>query len=196
MRYPVLVLRRRDLVEGGACEEWLSEFDAICALRGDDRAPIMRRRNGSTYRDPSRLRIEITPLAHVWAARDARGAVEWLRARGRWPSADLYGEDLRGVHLSIASLRNADLRDADLPGLGHRVEHLHKAVPVGFTPEAAGVPETIDLVVVVVFSLKILAAGFDRRIGNAVPMLDGRGAVFDVVEMSRRVYGRRHGSAG
>ena len=111
MRYPVLVLRRSDLVAAGACQQWLEQFDAICAARGDATAPSVRRKDGTSFRDPSRLRIELTPLAQVWAARDARGAVEWLRMKGLWPSANLRGANLYG-----ADLRGADLRGSKLVG--------------------------------------------------------------------------------
>jgi len=129
LRYPVLTLRRADLVAAKACNEWLAQFDAICAARGDVTAPSVRRKDGTSYRDPSRLRIELTPLAQVWAARDARGAVEWLRARGLWPSAnlsgaDLYGADLYGADLSGANLYGADLSGANLygaNGVGDRI---------------------------------------------------------------------------
>jgi len=97
LRYPVLTLRRRDLVAAGACAKWMRAFDEIRALRGPDAAPSVRRKDGTSYRDPERLRIELTPLAQVWAARDARGAVEWLRMKGLWPIANLRGADLRGA---------------------------------------------------------------------------------------------------
>ena len=112
LRYPVLTLRRRDLVAAGACNEWLAQFDAICALRGDDHAPWVRR-GGVSRRDPERLRIELTLLAQVWAARDARGAVEWLRMKGLWPSANLRGANLRGADLRGADLYGANLYGAD-----------------------------------------------------------------------------------
>ena len=77
----VLTLRRTDLVAANACEEWLAVFDEICAMRGADAAPWVRR-GGVSRRDPGRLRIELTPLAQLWMARDARGAVAWLREQG------------------------------------------------------------------------------------------------------------------
>ena len=81
MKAPVLTIRRADLVAAGACAEWLKAFDAICALRGLETAPIVRR--GQIWRrDPQRLRIELTPLAQLWMARDAYGAVSWLRSKG------------------------------------------------------------------------------------------------------------------
>lgn len=81
MKAPVLTIRRADLVAAGACAEWLKTFDAICALRGLETAPIVRR--GQIWRrDPQRLRIELTPLAQLWMARDAYGAVSWLRSKG------------------------------------------------------------------------------------------------------------------
>ena len=116
LRYPVLTLRRRDLVVAGACKEWLATFDAICAMRGDATAPSVRRKDGTSYRDPTRLRIELTPLAQVWAARDAKDALDWLRARGIWPRANLGGADLRGADLGGADLDGANLRGADLGG--------------------------------------------------------------------------------
>jgi len=112
--FPVLTLRRADLVAAGACAEWLAVFDAICALRGDDRAPLVR------------LRVELTPLAQLWMARDARGAVQWLRERSvlgpvfapRLQAAgiDFYRADLRGAYLDSAYLDSAYLDSADLRG--------------------------------------------------------------------------------
>ena len=116
LHYPVLTLRRRDLVAAGACKKWLAQFDAICALRGPDTAPSVRRKDGTSYRDPARLRIELTPLAQVWAARDARGAVGWLRMKGLWYGADLRGADLYGADLYGANLYGADLHGANLRG--------------------------------------------------------------------------------
>ena len=125
MRPAVLTLVRAELVAAAACAEWLGTFDAICALRGDDRAPLVRRGDVSR-RDPTRLRIELTPLAQLWMARDARGAVTWLREKGvlgpvsiprlRAPGIDLRGAYLRGAYLSGADLSGADLRGADLSG--------------------------------------------------------------------------------
>lgn len=111
MNHPTLTLRRADLVAAGACAEWLATFDAICALRGDDRAPLVRR-GGVSRRDPSRLRVELTPLAQLWMARDAYGAVSWLRNKGVLgpvyaPRAQASGIDLRGADLSSADLSSA-----------------------------------------------------------------------------------------
>lgn len=78
MKRPVLTLRRADVVDARACSEWLGIFDEILALRGADAAPWVRR-GGVSRRDPERLRIELTPLAQLWMARDARDAVAWLR---------------------------------------------------------------------------------------------------------------------
>jgi uncharacterized protein YjbI with pentapeptide repeats len=141
MRAPTLTLRRADLVAARACFEWLSIFDAICALRGDDRAPLVRR-GGVSRRDPQRLRIELTPLAQLWMARDARGAVSWLRERGvlgpvyaprvqasgvDLGGANLIGADLRGANLSGANLRSADLGGANLYGADLRGADLRGA---------------------------------------------------------------------
>ena len=125
MKAPGLTLRRTDLVAANACEEWLAVFDEICAMRGADAAPWVRR-GGVSRRDPGRLRIELTPLAQLWMARDARGAVAWLREQGvlgpvfaprlRAEGIDLRGADLRDAYLSGADLRGANLRDADLRG--------------------------------------------------------------------------------
>ena len=120
MKHPILTLRRADLVAAHACQEWLDIFDAICALRGDDRAPLVRR-GGVSRRDPQRLRIELTPLAQLWMARDAKDAVMWLRARGVLgpvfaPRLRAAGIDLRGAYLTGAYLSGADLRGADLTG--------------------------------------------------------------------------------
>ena len=143
MKHPTLTLRRADLVAARACAEWLATFDAICALRGDDRAPLVRR-GGVSRRDPQRLRIELTPLAQLWMARDARGAVTWLRGRGVLgpvyaPWVQAPGIDLGGADLGGADLGGADLRGADLGGnklvserpllligpIGSRSDYLH-----------------------------------------------------------------------
>ena len=132
----VLTLRRTDLVAANACEEWLAVFDEICAMRGADAAPWVRR-GGVSRRDPGRLRIELTPLAQLWMARDARGAVAWLREQGvigpvyvprlRAEGLDLRGADLRDAYLSGADLRGANLRDADLRGAYLRDAYLSGA---------------------------------------------------------------------
>jgi hypothetical protein len=131
MRAPVLTLRRADLVAAHACAEWLGIFDAICALRGDDAAPLVRR-GGVSRRDPSRLRIELTPLAQLWMARDAYGAVSWLRDRGVLgpvyaPRVQASGIDLRGAYLGGADLCGADLYGADLRGADLRDADLYDA---------------------------------------------------------------------
>ena len=120
MKHPVLTIRRADLVAARACSEWLGIFDAICALRGDDRAPLVRR-GGVSRRDPQRLRTELTPPAQLWMARDAHGAVSWLRERGVLgpvyaPRVQAPGIDLRGANLYGAYLRGADLGGANLYG--------------------------------------------------------------------------------
>ena len=113
IRYPVLTLRRADLVPPRACAEWLSIYDDICRLRGDERAPWVRR-GGVSRRDPSRLRVELTPLAQVWLARDGRGALAWLRERGLMGPASLVRADLRGADLCGADLTGANLSRAYL----------------------------------------------------------------------------------
>ena len=115
LRYPVLTLRRADLVAAGACAPWLSIYDDICRLRGDERAPWVRR-GSISRRDPSRLRVELTPLAQVWLARDGRGALAWLRERGLMGPASLVRADLRGANLYRANLGGADLSGANLGG--------------------------------------------------------------------------------
>ena len=115
LRYPVLTLRRADLVAAGACAPWLSIYDDICRLRGDERAPWVRR-GSISRRDPSRLRVELTPLAQVWLARDGRGALAWLRERGLMGPASLVRADLRGANLYRAYLCVADLSGANLTG--------------------------------------------------------------------------------
>lgn len=120
MTHATLTLRRADLVAARACSEWLAIFDAICALRGDDRAPLVRR-GGVSRRDPQRLRIELTPLAQLWMARDAYEAVSWLRERGVLgpvyaPRVQAPGINLGGANLGGANLRGADLRGANLYG--------------------------------------------------------------------------------
>ena len=115
LRYPVLTLRRADLVAAGACAPWLSIYDDICRLRGDERA-LWVRRGSISRRDPSRLRVELTPLAQVWLARDGRGALAWLRERGLMGPASLVRADLRGADLTGADLSGADLGGAYLTG--------------------------------------------------------------------------------
>ncbi len=124
MRAPILTLRRTDLVAAEACAEWLAVFDEICALRGDDRAPLVRR-GGVARRDPTRLRIELTPLAQVWLSLPltdrAGSAWAWLRSRGvvgsvSAPGANLYGANLYGADLGGANLYGANLGGANLRG--------------------------------------------------------------------------------
>ena len=120
MKAPVLTLRRADVVDARACSEWLGIFDEILALRGADAAPWVRR-GGVSRRDPERLRIELTPLAQLWMARDARDAVAWLREQGVLgpvfaPRLRAEGIDLRGADLSVAYLSVA-LRWSSDPSL-------------------------------------------------------------------------------
>ena len=136
MKAAVLVLRRSELVEARACAVWLAVFDQICAMRGADAAPWVRR-GGVSRRDPERLRIELTPLAQLWMARDARDAAAWLRDKGvlgpvfapylRAEGIDLSGAYLSGADLSGADLRGADLRGADLRGADLRAAYLRDA---------------------------------------------------------------------
>ena len=120
MKAAVLTLRRAELVAARACAEWLAVFDEICAMRGADAAPWVRR-GGVSRRDPERLRIELTPLAQLWMARDARDAAAWLRDKGVLgpvyaPYLRAEGIDLRAADLRGADIRGADLRGADLSG--------------------------------------------------------------------------------
>ena len=125
MKAAVLTLRRAELVAARACAEWRAVFDEICALRGADAAPWVRR-GGVSLRDPERLRVALTPLAQLWMARDARDAAAWLRDKGvlgpvfapylRAEGIDLSGAYLSGAYLRGAYLRGADLRGADLSG--------------------------------------------------------------------------------
>jgi len=126
LRYPVLTLRRADLVAACACAGWLSIYDEVCRLRGDDAAPWVRR-GGVSRRDPSRLRVELTPLAQVWLARDGRGALVWLRDRGLMGPASLRGADLSGAYLRSADLHSADLIGANLRGAYLRGAYLRGA---------------------------------------------------------------------
>ena len=126
MRYPVLTLRRADLVAADACAEWIGIYDEVCRQRGDDHAPWVRR-GGVSRRDHSRLRVELTPLAQVWLARDGRGALGWLREFGLMGPAALYGADLSGADLSGADLSGADLRGANLRGADLRGAYLRGA---------------------------------------------------------------------
>ena len=140
MRYPVLTIRRRDLVAAGACADWLAAFDAAVAerdlervplephadgtprygVRPVERGPVVRRLDGSTYCAADRLRIELSPLAQVWlslpVAPGSGTAWAWLRARGIVGWQNLYGADLSGANLYGANLYGADLSGADLSG--------------------------------------------------------------------------------
>jgi uncharacterized protein YjbI with pentapeptide repeats len=131
MRYPVLTLRRADLVRADACAEWLDLFDEVCRLRGDDRAPIVRRPDGTTRRDPSRLRIELTPTAQALLSlrlsETAGSAWAWLRARRIVGGANLRVANLRDADLRRAALRDADLRGADLRRADLRMADLRGA---------------------------------------------------------------------
>jgi Pentapeptide repeats (8 copies) len=143
-----LTLRRSDLVRLNACGEWLKTFDAVCqerdlervtldpaddgspryGVRTVERGPSVRRRDGSSYRDATRLRLVLSPLAQLWLARDARDAVSWLRSKGLMgPVSVPYGFDLRGADLSGADLRGADLSGAYLRGADLRGAYLSGA---------------------------------------------------------------------
>jgi len=114
-----LTLRREDLVSANACAEWLAFFDQVCTLRGEDRAPWVRR-DGVSRRDPSRLRIELTPLAQVWLSLPLSAssgvAWVWLRERNLVGSVFARGANLRGADLRGADLRGANLYGANLYG--------------------------------------------------------------------------------
>ncbi len=114
MGYAVLTLKRRHLERAGACEPWLKMFDEICVLRGAEKAPLARLKNGESVRKPSWLRVELTPLTQLWLARDGIGALDWLRQKGLMGPANLSGANLNGADLSGADLRGADLRGASL----------------------------------------------------------------------------------
>ena len=155
MRYPVLTIHRRDLVAAGACADWLAAFDAAVAerdlervplephadgtprygVRPVERGPVVRRRDGSTYRAADRLRIELTPLAQVWlslpVSPGSRTAWAWLRARGVVGPQNLSGADLSGAYLGGANLRGADLRGAYLGGANLRGADLLGAYLLG-----------------------------------------------------------------
>ena len=115
MKAAVLILRRADLVAADACAAWLGIFDEILAMRGDDAAPWVRR-GGVSRRDPGRLRIKLTPLAQLWMARDASGAVAWLREQGVLGPVSIPRLRAPGIDLIGAYLRGAYLRGADLSG--------------------------------------------------------------------------------
>jgi len=149
----VLTIRRSDLLKHNACPEWLAAFDAVCAERDIERVrvgsevderglslglyegrliergPLVRRRDGTTSRAATRLRIVLTPLAQVWLClplANGGSAWGWLRGRGVVGSvsapfaylsgADLSGADLSGAYLSGADLSGAYLSGADLSG--------------------------------------------------------------------------------
>ena len=142
MKFPVLTLRRADLVGAHARAEWLRVFDEVCALRGDDRAPLVRR-GGVSQRDPQRLRIELTPLAQLWMARDARNAMQWLRDKGALgpvyaPRVQASGIDLRSANLGGADLYGANLRSANLGGAYLRGADLYGARRWSDDPAIAG----------------------------------------------------------
>ena len=122
--YPVLTLRRADLVAADACSKWLAVFDEVCALRGDDAAPMVAlrgRRSGRVrhVRDASRIRVELSPLAVLWLCLPIVGsgsAWAWLRAKGVVGGANLSRADLSRADLSWADLSWADLSWTDLSG--------------------------------------------------------------------------------
>ena len=131
MKPAVLTIRRADLVRENACAAWLSLFDAVCQERDTDRAtgvrvergPLVRRRDGSSFRNATRLRIELTPLAQMWLALPIDGggsAWSWLRAKGAVGAVSAPEADLCGANLREANLREADLRGADLCGANLR----------------------------------------------------------------------------
>ena len=148
MRYPVLTIRRADLVASGACADWLAVFDFCiaerdlervplephadgtprCGVRRVERGPVVRRRDGSTYRDAARLRIELSPLAQVWLSLPlpvtpgSGTAWAWLRACGIVGGANLYGANLSGANLSGADLYGANLSGANLYGAHRRTD--------------------------------------------------------------------------
>ena len=109
----VTTIKRSDLVARKACPNWLKVFDEICTMRGDDKAPMVRR-GGVSRRDPQRLRVALSPLAQLWLARDAVGAVTWLRAEGLLPNVFLPGANLEGANLEKTSLEGANLYRANL----------------------------------------------------------------------------------
>ena len=134
MRYPVLVLRRRDLVAGRACSAWLWLFDDVCAMRDASSIPLVRRRDGSTYRDRSRLRIELSPLAQMYLSRELYGspspsgtAWRWLRERGIVGAQNFRRATLRGADLSNGNFIGADFSYADLSHADLRGALLHEA---------------------------------------------------------------------
>ena len=103
VRHPVLTLKRSELKAATACIPWLLVFDQICKMSGDP---------GLVHGDT--LEIELTPLAYLWAARDASSAIIWLRNKGILGPASLRGARLSGIDLRGAYLRNADFTCADL----------------------------------------------------------------------------------
>ena len=116
MGYAVLTLKRSDLERAGACEPWLKVFDEICVLRGAEKAPLARLKNGESVRKPSWLRVELTPLTQLWLARDGIAALNWLRQKGLMGPANLREADLSGADLSGANMSRADLSGASLYG--------------------------------------------------------------------------------
>ena len=161
MRYPILTIRRADLVAAGACADWLAAFDACIAerdmervrlqphadgtprygVRPVERGPVVRRRDGTTRRAADRLRIELSPLAQVWlslpVSPSSGAAWAWLRARGIVGSANLYGANLSGADLSDANLYGANLYGANLSGADLRGADLGGANLYGANLEGA-----------------------------------------------------------
>jgi len=92
----------------------VTQLDLV-APAAPPRAPPLPR--AGARRDPQRLRIELTPLAQLWMARDAYGAVSLLRDRGvlgpvyatrvQAPGIDLSGADLIGATLTGAILTDS-----------------------------------------------------------------------------------------
>ncbi len=73
LRYPVLTLRRADLVAAGACAEWLSIYDDICRLRGDERDAavwVSAEAPGVQLCVRDRTVVTVMTVAHLMARRE------------------------------------------------------------------------------------------------------------------------------
>ena len=105
VRHPVLTLKRKELLAANACRPWLLVFDQICNMSVDP---------GLVH--TGTLEIELTPLAYLWAARDAAPVVIWLRNQNILGPAGLRCAKLNGLSLSGAFLCDADFMCAELKG--------------------------------------------------------------------------------
>ena len=104
-RSAVLVLRRSELAVDETKWPFMPVFDDVFAMRG--------------AKETEPLRVELSPLAVLWLARDAKVDFRALTDTGfciNFPGIKLECLDLRGADLSGAYLHSASLRGSDLSG--------------------------------------------------------------------------------